>query len=1577
MSKILSKLSKLSKASKTRRHRFTKFNLMLSLGLLCTSATSPARTYLPDMYISSGQFSPSEEILLKVHTPSSLKLSLYRVIKPLELLKADPRKSDASANMRKNSLRFIKQVQAKRLENQQFVNLGHLPAGAYVLRYKTLSSVVLVSDLGLVVQKGKNSLLSYTANRQTGEKREAQVWVLQNKKLLQQKTNNAQAFWPKLNDKNTTKETEEEDSNSNNSPLVIAQAGNHWAISGSSWRHYNQASKVRGHVYSDRPVYRPGHKVSLKGVMRHSKTLKPLVGQKVTLIVTSSDREEILREELTTNAYGSVSAALKLSESGRTGRYYASLRTAEGDSVNGHFMVEAYRKPEYKITIEPDNAKLIQGDKAQINISAQYLFGGAVAGADVQYRLVQERSHHWRHWWDGSPRSSEEKIVLRKKTQLDKNGQLKLSLPIARDENGQRRTYRLEAEVTDEARKPFLAQTRLTAYTAALQVQAHVTGYSFDAQKPVPVKVHTSDLNGEGKAATVKLELLQERWGWSRYSQSDGQAGDKWSPKVVQTKTLKTNAQGHLKADLTPPSSGRYRVRVSVSDQKGRQSQSEDFFWAYHEGAANIWSSGQGGEIELIFGKDTYQVGETAEVLVMNPKPNVPVLLSQEGENVKPLILLDGKSSMQRYKFKVTPQMAPSLHLSALSLYDKKLHFKSKSLSIENPANKLKVNIQSDKKQYGPRDKATFRVHVKDKDGKGVRGEVALSIVDQAIYLLQPDQHPSLLEVFQTPEPNLVSTHSSTSFRFAPAAHRNHYPRPAPTMSAPDSAAPAPMARGAVAAKRAGIPQAQNKPIPVRSDFRDTLLWRPHLFTDETGEASLSFNFPDNLTTWISTAHAQGQGAQFGKSTAENMTTKDVVARLSLPPFLVKGDRATLSGIVNNRSKTTITGTAQLQLGPELKPELTDKQANTQPFPFKIAPAARQRFEVSAFAKNIGRVDETTVNFSARSDHDSDALKLTIPVQPRGYHRRISRVLGGAQGQNSGNFELPKATDIDSVRLRVDLTPSLLSAVAPALEYLLGYPYGCSEQTMSRFLPALLARQTLGATELPKRLHQNLDKYADVGLKRLIKFQHQDGGWGFWENDASNLEITAYVMEGLLRAQNVGLKVPHSVLNRGFDYLTAHIKDTSNARDNTHNYTRNKEKRTAAQARTYRLLLENTPALKEHLSTTQLSKLQKALREGLQQLTTRSDLDPYSVAQIALAFHAAGDQQAAAQQLERLLGLKKSSQDGSLVFWEKERQAGRWMYYWDDNRIQITAIALEALSTLEPGSALIPKISQWLLLQRKGQRWMSTQDTASVVIAALNISTTAQATSTVQTPTKPIQVLLNGKQIAEVKLDGNKASLIESEPILSAGKHSITLRNAPKTLISALQIKYVEAPKTLKAESNGLNVEREYYRLNPIWDNTNKRFSYEPQKLKAHQPLKVGDLVQVMLNVSAEQDARYLLLSDPLPAGMKAIDARTFDDYSSSGLEILDDRVNIYRAGFGSFGSARSCNAVTKNSARDSAQDTPSCQPTTQLKYVMRAETPGTFTALPTHVFLMYDPEVKGYAAAQTVQIQSKKTVQK
>uniref|UniRef100_UPI0025E75A6C alpha-2-macroglobulin family protein n=1 Tax=Deinococcus sp. TaxID=47478 RepID=UPI0025E75A6C len=302
-----------------------------------------------------------------------------------------------------------------------------------------------------------------------------------------------------------------------------------------------------------------------------------------------------------------------------------------------------------------------------------------------------------------------------------------------------------------------------------------------------------------------------------------------------------------------------------------------------------------------------------------------------------------------------------------------------------------------------------------------------------------------------------------------------------------------------------------------------------------------------------------------------------------------------------------------------------------------------------------------------------------------------------------------------------------------------------------------------------------------------------------------------------------------------------------------------------------------------------------------------------------------------------------------------------WYDYWDDNSIQVTAAALEALAKLDPGSPLIAPTSQWLLGARRGPQWISTQDTTSVIVAALALKPGAAFTG-------DVTALLDGKSAGTASLDGRGAVSLKLDTAgLKAGTHTLSLQgdNLPQSLSYSSALTFSREQAQLGGDqTKGLLLSRQYERLDPLWNDKEKRYTYRRtplQQLGQMQPVTTGDLILVTLSVQPlKHSARYLLISDPIPAGMKALDERSlaiaglkdpgsYDwqswNYWYAGRDLLDDRVDLY---------------ADYLSGRQS------------ITYLLRAQTPGTFTALPTHAFLMYDPEVEAYGPAATLTVRDR-----
>ena len=603
----------------------------------------------------------------------------------------------------------------------------------------------------------------------------------------------------------------------------------------------------------------------------------------------------------------------------------------------------------------------------------------------------------------------------------------------------------------DESRRTVSAQTRVIAFPASLNVEADTDSYIYDVNKPIRVSLDTRDLKDVGRAAPVTLDLVRQSYDYDKRKKT-------WvlhETRLARTQ-VQTGADGTAAATLSAPRGGGYLLRASVTDAQGRVSTFENFVWVLKKGEDYGWNYR---DLTVRLDKKSYAPGDTATVLVGNPNPGAPVLVTLEGDKLRSSTVLRGAGAVLTYTFPVTADMAPNIYVAAATLGDGQLYSNDARVKVPRVGAALTVKVTPAKARYAPGDTGKLSVDVKAADGQGVAASVALGVVDQAIYLVEPDSSTPIAQVFDAPRDNAVGTNSSLDFYFSQVGTVASAPKPMETRPA---FAQDKQARAADASSA--------DPVTPRQDFKDTILWLPNLLTDAQGHAEVEVKFPDNLTTWVATARAQTQLPRFGQATATTMTTKDVIARLSLPTFLVRGDTVTLSGIVNNTLSKPVTGTVNAALS-GLSP-LSGAVLTPAGAAISVAANGRVRTDMQVRAGNVGTAD---VTFTARTASGSDALKLPLPVKARGYE--VTQTAVGSAQSPSVTFNLPADANPSTVDLSLSLTPSLLSAVSPALEYLVGYPYGCTEQTMSRFLPALLAKQNLGSAALPPGVLKNLPDY--------------------------------------------------------------------------------------------------------------------------------------------------------------------------------------------------------------------------------------------------------------------------------------------------------------------------------------------------------------------------------------------------------------------------------------------------------------------------------------------------------------------
>ena len=254
-----------------------------------------------------------------------------------------------------------------------------------------------------------------------------------------------------------------------------------------------------------------------------------------------------------------------------------------------------------------------------------------------------------------------------------------------------------------------------------------------------------------------------------------------------------------------------------------------------------------------------------------------------------------------------------------------------------------------------------------------------------------------------------------------------------------------------------------------------------------------------------------------GSATLKTIVRKNLILRLAVPRFFVQGDEVVISALVHNYLTTDKTARVSLDVKGL---DVLDGATKDVRIP--------SRGEVKVDWRVRAQQVRSATSPARRSPMKSRTrCELELPVNVPGV--KLSALARRHARERRRRVASTSRSRQSAARLAFafhPLSPSIAGSLFGALEYLTSFPYGCVEQTMSSFLPNIIVQQAVQRPGLKENLDEAaLQEKIRAGLDRLYSFQHEDGGWGWWETDESHPFMTAYVVAGLVQAQAAGTQV--------------------------------------------------------------------------------------------------------------------------------------------------------------------------------------------------------------------------------------------------------------------------------------------------------------------------------------------------------------------------------------------------------------------------------------------------------------------
>lgn len=1333
------------------------------------------------------------------------------------------------------------------------VALEPMPEGVYWIEAKSgttrAGTYALVTTTAAVAKASASGTLCYVTDIMSGQPIPgAKVTLMaQNQRRAESVTNaNGLAELPVADDSEQV--------------LLVQRGADSFAMV-SFWNSGDRSDGVTIATYTDRPIYRPGHTIEFKGLARRwaNDTYQALPNTPVQVQVRDPRDNLVETLNLTTTGAGSFTGSFSLSTEAEPGIYY--LVTQIGQNTHyGYLTVANYSKPEMQLTVQPGKPVYLRGDQVEMNIQAEYFFGGPVIGASVTGYILRNDAYGG-GWWDTDQDSGE--YVQEFEGTTDANGRfvLRFSSRTPNNPNELDSQFTVYATVSEADGRSVDGQGTALVARGEYSLQVQPLQYTVVRGQMATIEVTVANHADERPVAgqEVRIVTATERWADGRQVRDPG-----------ASLTTKTNAQGVVAVRVPTNSDGTLVVRASTQDTKGNTIESTTQVWV----GDVSWGPDSEQGLTVTLDRDEYGIGDKAAVLIRTPNPGGVALVTVEADRIFTSRLVPLTAQSTRLELDVDRRMAPNAFVSAVYVRNKRFDQADASLAVNVPDRKLQVTVESDASSYLPGSEATFRVKTRDANGNPVPAEFSFGLVDEAIYALKEDRFDPY-DAFYPQRYNAVQT----SYSF-----------PEVYLDGDE--------KGPVS-------------VDIRKVFKDTASWQPVLETDDTGSATVKVRLPDNLTGWRATVVAITPDAKVGKSTHKIVAKKPVMVRLQPPTFLVDGDEQVVGAVVMNETGQDAEFEVELKAvgvrvlsDSKQRASIRKGGSHSVSWRIKAGQATSAVLTVTAVSNGAGR--------------PSDGMESRVPVLMLGDWTRDAQA-GSTTGVARLTMDLQAGAFAEASSLKITLAPSLASDMLTTLDALIDYPYGCVEQTMSRFMPLVVASRAVDSLGLPPLARRaEIPKMVRASYDRLRNMRSGQA-WGWWQHGELDPYMTAYVLEGFYRAGLAGYPPPADLVGPALDESTKWLASPPPQRKGDDEYVV-RQRRSDMADRAYLAF-----ALALH------GRAEASARELASQ---RMDpQNPDAVALLGLAAVALGDQAKANAALAALTQTVKTTDQQA--HWEGSSYFG----------VETTSRALGLLSHVDPSNPLLTKAIRYLTSRRGADGWSSTRDTALTLVALIgHLQRTQELAAT------PVATLsLNGETLFEAPLDRIRGATTLNVPVakLKSGANSIEVRASGGVVYYSAQLDQVVPRQDIAAKPSAIvKVTRDYHTLEPrrLEDGTLRLGASKNAVSKVAE----GTPIRVRLTLEANQDIPFAMIEDPFPSTMRPqvrYDLEPWEDWRFwfTGASQRDDRMVFFSRWL-----KKGINVI---------------------EYELIAESTGVSRAAPAKVSNMYDPSVFATSASSAFEV--------
>jgi uncharacterized protein YfaS (alpha-2-macroglobulin family) len=1183
----------------------------------------------------------------------------------------------------------------------------------------------------------------------------------------------------------------------------------------------SNATGLDAFVYAERDIYRPGEKVNFSVLIRDRKWKSPgNIPIKLKFSLPNGKELKTFRKNL--NEQGSAEAGIDISSAAITGSYLLEVYSSnEVLLASKNFMIEEFVPDRIRVTAKLNKPFLQPQDEAILSINAVNFFGPPAAGRNYETEIqIKQKQFSARQFSDydfslANQKSFFDKEVKEGKTDENGNAAETFKVPLLYANMGllQANFY---TTVFDETGRPVSRNVSTDVFTQDVFHGIKDDGsYYYPLNQPVKFLLVSVNKEGSAVSAAAKVQIIKHEYKTvlmksGSYFRYDSQTQDK-----VQSENEMTVAKG-TPFTYVPRSPGDYEIRVY---RPGANAYVSKKFYSYGSwgGDNSSFEVNTEGQVDISLDKELYNSGESAKVLFKTPFSG-RMLVTLETDHLFSYQYVEVANRTASLDMKLTGEHVPNVYVTATLI---KPHLVSdipltvahgfKNISVQEKSRKMPVAITA---QKSSRSGTHQKIRVKADPGSFI----TLAAVDNGVLQVTD---------FKTPDPyNYYYQKQALD-----VAAFDLYPLLFPELRARLSSTGG---DGELSMEK------RVNPMPAKR-FKILSYWSGIKKADGNGIADFELDIPQ-FNGQVRLMAVAYKDEKFGSAEATTTIADPIVISSALPRFMSPGDTVLIPVTISNTTGRVANGQATITTTGPVK-FLGNNVQNVN-----INPESEARANFLVVADTKTDVAKIVVSVNAMGEKFTEITEIS--VRPPSTLQKITGS-GSVAGGSTQRISMPANDFISgSAKYELVVSRSPVAEIADQLSYLIQYPYGCTEQTISAAFPQLYYADFSDLLNTGGNNKTNANTNVLEAIRKIKMRQLYNGAVTLWDGEGTeDWWTTIYAAHFLLEAKKAGFDVDNSLLETMLSYLAEKLKSRQTI---NYYYNRDQQRKIAPKEVSYSLYVLSM-AGRSQVSAMNYYKANQQLLA----------LDGKYL--LSAAYAVSGDKRSFSSLLPQSFSGEESVQQTGGSFYSATRDE---------------AIALNSLMDVDPGNAQVPVMARHISYRLKTERYLNTQERAFSFLALGKLARMAAKTNVTA------EIKSNGKIIG--KIDGNDWKA--GKELLKSNSIEMVVTGSGR-LFYSWQAEGISASGAYREEDNFIKVRRTFF----------DRYGREI----TGNTFRQNDLiiVGITLEKAFSNIIENVVITDLLPAGFEIENPRTKElpgmDWiknasEPAALDVRDDRIHFF-----------------------------------------------------------------------------------